>query len=759
MSPFEYTPDDLTIHSEGAIKLMIAPIQSHENGLPEWAKNSADAYVRSEAVSERRVVVLIFDYRERSRLPSIACLDFVGMTSQHIERYFRIWADPNAARADTAIGDLQGGHGNGGKAYMVQMFQDYSLLHTAKGGRACIYGVPSGRLQFGYVPDPRSGCDFPIRGLREELDRALSDVGLNYDSLPVAAKRSLDGGDGFTLFRGVNPRQYGRSIPVRQLLERIMNHHQMVRTLQLCQVYAVVNGRLYNGGQPLTLPPIPPLEGAEIAHETRIPETLRDPVSETDVSTTENGQYPIGRLILRTSNTDMRRSPRRYRHNIQFKARSGFIGIIEMTDLIQSYYGNRIYGECELDALEHYKTNDRTRLAESPLTRALKDWVRQQVERYSQEFETRDRRRYTQDEANALSNMNAALDNWKNQFLEGLFAGLAGGTGVGQPPPSPPLPTGIPARLDLELTHQRAGVGVSFRPILKFLDATGVRIRPVPFRWVSTDTNVAMVDEDLLVINTFSFGTTTIYAETLDGMLRSNEATLEVVHVHDIIIQPEEVEVLVGGRQQLSAICNLADGTTSQDIYLVWTEDNPSTVRVSAAGMVFGHQPGQTTVTAGDDHCSSRHPAQITVVPHSGGGGGDGSHGRGFPRILISEIDPDPETGERVEFSREEPPVWQRTVDVDRNIWWINSASPLARMYLDQTQGYGYESREWRIYHLERIIEIMVKIALAYATFQGEEASVENWQHRWDDIASQMQLHAAATLADFINSGTLPRGR
>jgi hypothetical protein len=64
----------------------------------------------------------------------------------------------------------------------------------------------------------------------------------------------------------------------------------------------------------------------------------------------ENSQHPIDRLILKTSDIDMRCFPRRYRHNIQFKARSGFIGIIEMTDLIQSDYGNRIYGECELYA-------------------------------------------------------------------------------------------------------------------------------------------------------------------------------------------------------------------------------------------------------------------------------------------------------------------------------------------------------------------------------------------------------------------------
>ncbi len=757
MASFEYTPDEeQSIHREGAIRYLVAPMRSHENGLPEWAKNSADAYVRDETSPENRVIVLIFDYRDRSRPSSISCLDFVGMTSNHIERYFRVWADPNAAQADTLVGDIQGGHGNGGKAYMVQMFEDYSVVHTVRGNKGCRYGVPAGSFQFGYVPDRRSGRDFPVHSLREELNRALAEVGLDWEALPAAAQQSFSRATGFTLVRGVAPRDYGRSIPVRQLLERVVSHHQMVRTLQLSSVYVVVNGRVYNGGRPLTLPAIPPLEGAELPREVPIPETLHDPLSERETSTTGNGQYPIGRLVLRTSDRDMRWPPRRHRHNIHLIAQSGFIGIIEMTDLIQSYYGNRIYGECDLKALELYKTNDRTRLAESLLTRALKEWLKQQVEEYAQQFETRDRRGYSQEETNALSAMNAALDRWKNQFMERMLTGLIGRNGDGPPPPPPPLPTGTPARLQLDLTHQLAGVGVSFRPNLRFLDKNGQRIRPIPFRWQSTDPNVALVDENLNVISTFSFGTASLYAETLDGRLRSNEVELGVVHIHDIGIQPEEVEVRSGGRQQLQALCQLADGRVLSSVYLVWTEDNPSVARVSAAGLVFGHEPGQTTVTAGDDHCLSRHPARITVVP-SPGGGGDDRRGRGYPRILVSEIDPDPETGERVEFSREEPPVWQRPIDVDRNIWWINSASPLARMYLDRTKGYGYDTREWRIYHLERIIEVMVKIAIEYAAYQGEEASLESWLGRWDEMASQMQAHAASTLGDFIDNGTLPR--
>ena len=754
---FEYTPDEQqAIHVPGAIGHLVSPVQSHENGLPEWAKNSSDAYVREGASPQERVVLLVFDNGGPTRTPSISCLDFVGMTSDDIELYFRVWADPNAARAQSLADDIQGGHGNGGKAYMVNMFGDHAVLHTVMGGLGCSYGVRAGTYNFGYVPNPSDGRDFPVPDAQSRLNTVLGQVGLAIENLPPGAQESFRSRRRFTLVRGAAPKDYGRSIPVQHLLDRIVSHHQMVRTLQLCSVYVAVNGHVYDRGRALSLPSIPPLAGGEIPREVPIPKTLRDPNTQMEVSTTDDGRYLTGKLVLRTSDKNMRWVPRRYRHNIQIISRSGFIGIIEMTDLIQSYYGNRMFGECELDALEEYKTNERMRLAESPLTRSVTEWITGQVEDYAQQFVTRDRRRYSQEEANALSQMNSALDRWKNHFMDSMLASLTGNEGEGSfQGPSSPLPRGEPAKIELALSHSLAGAGVSLRPTLRFLDSTGHRVRPVPFHWQSSDSNVALVDEDINLVTTFSFGSTSLYAETLDGRLRSNEVGLDVVHIYAIRLEPSEVEVRSGGRQQLRAVCQLADGRQSSDVYLVWTEDNPSVANVSAAGLVFGRDPGETTVVAGDDHSMSRRPARIIVLPESGGGGDD-RRGRAYPKILVSEIDADPETEERVEFGREDPPVWQRPTDVERNIWWINSASPLANLYLDRDKGYGYNTREWRIYHLERIIEAMIKIAIADDASRGEDVSLDSWQRRWDEMAAAMQGHAASSLGEFIDNGALP---
>src|SRR5437899_7716890 len=93
MSQLTYTPDvDIKVHEEGAIKLICKAFQSHESGLPEWLKNSADEYARENAPEDKRAIVVLFDYGRRGVRQSISCLDFSGMTSKAIEENFRIWA-------------------------------------------------------------------------------------------------------------------------------------------------------------------------------------------------------------------------------------------------------------------------------------------------------------------------------------------------------------------------------------------------------------------------------------------------------------------------------------------------------------------------------------------------------------------------------------------------------------------------------------------------------------------------------------------
>ena len=158
MDELIYTPDkDVKIHKENMIRLTCKGFQSHEAGLPEWLKNSADAYAREDAPEEKRSIVVILNQGRKGRVASISCLDFSGMTSQVIETNFRHWGDPEAALGDDRSTAVQGGHGNGGKCYMTQMFDKHAFIHTVKNDKGNLYGIKSGSIRFGYSPNPEIG--------------------------------------------------------------------------------------------------------------------------------------------------------------------------------------------------------------------------------------------------------------------------------------------------------------------------------------------------------------------------------------------------------------------------------------------------------------------------------------------------------------------------------------------------------------------------------------------------------------------------
>jgi len=757
MGRLEYTPDeDIKVHEENAIRLLCKGFMSHENGLPEWLKNSADAYARENAPERKRVIMVIFDSTGKAGAPSISCLDFCGMTSGMIEENFRVWADPDAALRGGRAQTIQGGHGNGGKCYMTQMFEGHAMINTVKKGMRSRYGVAGKAFRFGYIPDRETGRDYPTQDLIRELEGALDSVNCTLNAVMRVCEEAVGMAEGFTLVTGVGAKGYKSKIPSSKLIENLEEHTQMVRTLEMCRVYTVVDGHVSR--KALRLPPIKPIMGVEGPKEVVIPGTLVDPMSEEEVSTIDEGTLAEGVLRLLTSDVSMRWK-KKGRHVVSFKTKTGYIGTIQVHELdVYSSYRDQIYGSCHLDALEPFKRNDRGRLAPSPLVRAVESFISKEVQQYCEEFETRDKRIHDRAEKNAISRMNEALDRWKNRFLNDLMKGLWGTGGEGPEPARPsPLPIGKPGHIELSLTHPMAGVGVSFRPTVRFFDKTGQRIRPTSYRWVSEDNNVAMVDEDLMIISTFAHGRTVLHAETLDGKVRSNDAPLHVIRIHDIRLLPTEVEIPIGSRQRVEAFCRVGNGEESSDVYLEWTEDDPNVARVSSAGLVFGFALGETSVVAGDDKCEAKEPATVKVV--SGKGRGKGSqHGRGYPLVLVSgEIDRDPDTEEYRHFSREVPPVWQDAMDAQRNIWWINSAAPLAKLYLDKSTGYGYESMSWRMYHIERYIDVIVQIALTHGPTEEKELfSADEWIMKWGYQVAEIQAAAAADLADFISTGRLP---
>ena len=114
----------------------------HGKGVAEWLKNSLDAYLRAVANGgESRkgrwpVLIDIMNGSKGKSGPNLAVIDFSGTSFEQLERFFLHWGDTTAAThgARYHVGEVTGGHGNGGKFYMREMWKQGSRFLTWKNG-------------------------------------------------------------------------------------------------------------------------------------------------------------------------------------------------------------------------------------------------------------------------------------------------------------------------------------------------------------------------------------------------------------------------------------------------------------------------------------------------------------------------------------------------------------------------------------------------------------------------------------------------
>ena len=58
-----------------------------KNGIPEWIKNSNDAYIRAKRPKGERPIVVVYSPTAKDHAgPAFACLDVVGMSSEDLTK-------------------------------------------------------------------------------------------------------------------------------------------------------------------------------------------------------------------------------------------------------------------------------------------------------------------------------------------------------------------------------------------------------------------------------------------------------------------------------------------------------------------------------------------------------------------------------------------------------------------------------------------------------------------------------------------------
>jgi hypothetical protein len=761
MISFERDESGVKVHKSGVIAQLCSLYRSHEQGLPEWFKNASAAYARMDMATDSRLLTLMMGF-DPSGQRYIALLDHGGMSVEDLEQKFANWGDPEAHLGANPVEDIvEGGHGNGGKCYMTQMFGKYSYLHSVRNGRGSRYGFVGDDPHPGYFPNRREGRGFPVERASDELRRALAEIGVDFSRLPDAVRTVAAIRDGFTLVVGIEPKQFEAKDAERKLLETVLFHPQMALTTEKNQIYVMLAGVPFKGFCPVTLPEIEPHEMATEPRVVPVPLELKDPITGENCKTQQQG-FPPGRLVLKTSKTSMMWPAKRGRHHIRYLSGSRPIAFLRMENVSRSSWVDKMYGECLLDSLAAFETPDRSSLADAPLTRAVESWIKEQVFDYENEFKQRERLSASQEQKNKLRDLNDTLDQWKNRFLEEtMFGAGVGGPGESDRPPKPPRPPRHlrqveAAEVAISTPFSKAGVGVWLRFKVEFLDAEGSAVAPPPYLWHSSDWAVATVDENRVI--THSPGEVDLWVETLDGRLRSAAIRLEVLDTVSCRIEPTSLIINAGQVRQLAALVTDRAGGQHTDVYMTWIQDDSSVVYVTGFGRVIAKKQGETKVYAADERCMEHStPARVVVQPSERLPGDD--NGRAYPRILLSEVDPDPlnPDGESVHLGPEDGPVHQPTPQhVDHNIWWINLQCPLAKYYIGE---FGASSREWRAYHIERYIEALVKIRL-HLDFQlaEEELNFDSIERRWREVAAEVQKRAMEELRPLLEGERVGAG-
>lgn len=403
---------------------------NHEKGLPEWIKNSVDAYIRREppVPDDHQHIVLHFKAGTMREAPMFECIDFCGMTSEDIDKALKRWGDPKAASRGLKKRTF-GGHGNGGKFYMRQMFERSHFV-TYRGGKLSIFGFNE-RRKYGFA---RGFKDRPC-----SPTEALKLAGIDELSLPLCAMdQVLRGETGFTVVRGIRPHKVKGDIRIERLCEKVRLHPQARKIVQRKPIRVLYNGKLVLErlqGERIELRP-----GFDKLPPVAIPPHLSyeedGHVEQIDFA---NDKYPEGELKLMVAKEPFGRNGRLSELNaIDILGEIGVIAsyrLHELPHLKQYAQAEFIFGECYCpimeDPDEDCVKNDREKLIDGPKTRALLRWIAEKVDEVGKEIEKDEAKERKLQNLKLTDEFNRILNTWKNQFMDKLLGEVLGGPGIG----------------------------------------------------------------------------------------------------------------------------------------------------------------------------------------------------------------------------------------------------------------------------------------------------------------------------------------
>ncbi len=399
----------------------------HAKGIAELLKNSVDAYNLESTPDEEQIIFIFLDVAKNNLVRSISVIDFVGMSRSKIDAAFKRWFDPSAAKKGDSSKENNiktlGGHGNGGKFYMREMFK-YSRLITYRNNRL---------NSFGFNENKEYGIDTSMDNIEIEFKQALrtSEIENINDTINqvdgVLSKRKR-----FTIVRGHHPKSAHKTNYLKELINKLIVHPQARRIIQHKKVYLILGEN--SKAKRLNIPVLVPKKGFEYPFHYTCPQYVT--CDNERIKMYDN--IPI-ELTLFTSEEPLKGNKYRGMNSIDFLSDVGVIANYEIGRIghFRTYvYSEFIYGECKAQIMEDedYVTNDRNEFTSATKTKAILDWVKECVEDLCEKMDEKDKKEKKKINLEKTSELNDLLNKWKNRFLQKLIrdrlAGLGGDLGV-----------------------------------------------------------------------------------------------------------------------------------------------------------------------------------------------------------------------------------------------------------------------------------------------------------------------------------------
>ncbi|MFA5830865.1 MAG: hypothetical protein WC878_03495 [Candidatus Paceibacterota bacterium] len=660
----------------------------HPKGMAEWLKNAVDAYRRNNVRQDDQYVVLRFTDQGVAS-PTVECVDFVGMSKVDIDKAFKRWGDPTAAKRGTKI-KVYGGHGNGGKFYMRQMFERSHFI-TYKDGLINV---------FGFSENKKYGYDQGYQDKKMSPKEALDFAEISSTPVPDEIKRKIfDGKTGFTVVQGIGPEGLRGKFNVGKDVNRFKQHPQSRRILERSSVIVIHNNDIYS--ELLKPDELEPLPGFVQPRIITVPETLIARVGTEKITVKmADSKYPQGKLVLKTSIEAMARGSKLGELNrIDILGELGVLGSYQLTEMgvtkfpyaafVYGEFGPASEGESSIleDAHNDCVSNDRSKLVGNTTTKALLDWIAGEIDKLANEIGAAEREKQKANQRDITSKFNDILNEWKNKHMSKIMSDIfgakgtgGGGGGGGVRPPYPGTEVTVPMNgFDFKYPQAEIEINTPSNITLKVSVPQGLPLGATVF--FSSDSNKILPDESKMVIRS--------------EYLKTTSSGQEVAFLN-----------------------------------------------ISVLGTEIGAE-GSLTASAGN--LSSI--IKLKVV----GDKSEKSDKKAFPQVLLSGHSSDPlnlEIDGSLILGERHPVVYQRPQDVEANIYWINTASPMASKIYDK---FKFDSIQWRNFLFERYVDIFIKEAIR----ELEKKQIENFnadtvENKVSDVIMRVHQSASEDLDQFL---------